>query len=431
MPRAGSFVLKPEWQGPCARSATIDVNLGHTPEAFVNAAHYQITGEPAPPALVRSWSERLRRDEHVRRIDVVRALCDEQRRPYELTYSDPWLSQPVLEGAPERRVARDVGAVFMFFFGCPGGVNCEMNWANTHALGMNEPHALFAFESAAAGFYAPSEPGFWRRELLEAEYAGLQFLLLNVYGPDIQDGKLSPLASALSSLRDPIKLALFDDTWSWDKPWFGRFLETETRLQGRRSDRDVALRRQMAAVLLLDRAPPLVPLQGPPADLLLQRGYPGTARVLGRGAPSHEGAFSSRFGEEPFWPSTAPSSRIPRCPASRIHASSGSPSPSPTERAVRHCTATSRSRNGQVGCSRQGSTRNARQAGRLVVKGPKLLERVLRESLDAELLVLATWNDLGEGTGIHRNYDYYAGGRWLEPDHFMRLIRESQSGIAR
>src|SRR5687767_14942554 len=81
MPRAASFVLKPEWRGPCARSATIDVNLGHTPEAFVDAAHYQITGEPAPPALVRSWSERLRRDEHVRRIDVVRALCDEHRRP--------------------------------------------------------------------------------------------------------------------------------------------------------------------------------------------------------------------------------------------------------------------------------------------------------------------------------------------------------------
>jgi hypothetical protein len=42
-------------------------------------------------------------------------------------------------------------------------------------------------------------------------------------------------------------------------------------------------------------------------------------------------------------------------------------------------------------------------------------------------LVIATWNDLGEGTGIHRNYDYYAGGRWLEPDHFMRLIRSSQA----
>jgi hypothetical protein len=64
----------------------------------------------------------------------------------------------------------------------------------------------------------------------------------------------------------------------------------------------------------------------------------------------------------------------------------------------------------------------------LLVKNSDLLQHVLTESLDAELLILATWNDLGEGTGICRNYDYYAGGRWLEPDHFMRIIRSSQSG---
>jgi hypothetical protein len=52
---------------------------------------------------------------------------------------------------------------------------------------------------------------------------------------------------------------------------------------------------------------------------------------------------------------------------------------------------------------------------------------VLSDSSDAELLVLATWNDIGEGTGLNRNYDYYAGGQWLAPDYFMRIIRESQS----
>jgi hypothetical protein len=62
-----------------------------------------------------------------------------------------------------------------------------------------------------------------------------------------------------------------------------------------------------------------------------------------------------------------------------------------------------------------------------IFKDSALLERVLSDSSDAEILVLATWNDLGEGTGIHRNYDYYAGGRWLAPDHFMRLIRDSQT----
>jgi hypothetical protein len=60
------------------------------------------------------------------------------------------------------------------------------------------------------------------------------------------------------------------------------------------------------------------------------------------------------------------------------------------------------------------------------VKGGQILERVLRDSQDAELLVLATWNDLGEGTGVGRNYDYYVDGHWLPPHYFMQLIRNSQ-----
>jgi hypothetical protein len=62
------------------------------------------------------------------------------------------------------------------------------------------------------------------------------------------------------------------------------------------------------------------------------------------------------------------------------------------------------------------------------VKGGQILERVLRDSQDAELLVLATWNDLGEGTGVGRNYDYYVDGHWLPPHYFMQLIRNSQRG---
>jgi hypothetical protein len=41
-------------------------------------------------------------------------------------------------------------------------------------------------------------------------------------------------------------------------------------------------------------------------------------------------------------------------------------------------------------------------------------------------LLLETWNDLGEGTGITRNYDYYDQGAWLTPDAFMNAIRSSQ-----
>jgi hypothetical protein len=59
-------------------------------------------------------------------------------------------------------------------------------------------------------------------------------------------------------------------------------------------------------------------------------------------------------------------------------------------------------------------------------KGPDILQRVLQASAGADLLLLATWNDLGEGTGITRNYDYYYQGAWLPPDAFMTAIRASQ-----
>jgi hypothetical protein len=64
----------------------------------------------------------------------------------------------------------------------------------------------------------------------------------------------------------------------------------------------------------------------------------------------------------------------------------------------------------------------------LIIKDDRFLRKILKESEDAELLVIATWNDLGEGTGIHRNYDYYFRGQWQRPDYFMRLTRASQGG---
>ncbi len=67
----------------------------------------------------------------------------------------------------------------------------------------------------------------------------------------------------------------------------------------------------------------------------------------------------------------------------------------------------------------------------LIVKDERFLRKVLKESEDAEVLVIATWNDLGEGTGISRNYDYYFRGQWQRPDYFMRLTRRAQSGDLR
>ena len=74
--------------------------------------------------------------------------------------------------------------------------------------------------------------------------------------------------------------------------------------------------------------------------------------------------------------------------------------------------------------ARPGDVANDRDR---LVKDGEVLKRVLIDSSDAELLVLATWNDLGEGTGINRNYDYYANGHWLPPDYFMQILRKAQS----
>src|SRR5262249_247483 len=133
------FQLKPEWEGPCERADPVDVNLGNAPAAFVRAAHCQMPGQPAPDDCVAKWTGRMGDEYYVRRIDVVRSLCTEHKRECKLSYSDPWVDQPELGGPPERHTKRDVGAVLMFFFDCPGKTNCSMDWANTHAPGMNGP----------------------------------------------------------------------------------------------------------------------------------------------------------------------------------------------------------------------------------------------------------------------------------------------------
>jgi hypothetical protein len=62
----------------------------------------------------------------------------------------------------------------------------------------------------------------------------------------------------------------------------------------------------------------------------------------------------------------------------------------------------------------------------LIVKGTDLLSQALQSSSASNLAVFATWNDLGEGTGINRNYDYYDQGQWLTPHAFMSLLRGAQ-----
>ena len=85
-----------------------------------------------------------------------------------------------------------------------GAHDAEFVCVGERAYIVTEANDVKAGESAV---YSPSEPGFWRRELLDAKYAGLQFLMLNTYGPDIEDGKLAPKRS--DSVRRTSFLAHF------------------------------------------------------------------------------------------------------------------------------------------------------------------------------------------------------------------------------
>jgi hypothetical protein len=120
-PTYGPFKLKPDFAGSCARAEAVDVNLGNTRESFVRAAHCQITGEAAPAQTVDLWARRMRDEYYVRRIDVVRSLCAEHKRASASSLTPiRGCHKRISPALPERRTKRDIGAVFMFFFECPG-----------------------------------------------------------------------------------------------------------------------------------------------------------------------------------------------------------------------------------------------------------------------------------------------------------------------
>jgi hypothetical protein len=425
---ARPFVLRPDWNGHVQRREVVDVNLGHTPESFVRAAHAQITGQAAPDALVKRWARELRSNPRLRRVDLVRLLGKEADRNLTLSYGDPWQAHPELHGTLERGTQRQLGAVFMFFFNCPSGSNCTVDWANTHALGMDRAHELYGFDRGERGFYAANEAGFWKRELSDAKWAGLDFLLLSSSGPDLQHDKLAPLRRALDSLNDPVKLALLDDSWTWGQPWFGPFWQKRPDLSDptgaartiyeakwqpffRQVGRRHWYRFKGKPLIYFCNAGTLEP-RGNSSELLAQL----------------KGLFEAEFDETPFLCVDSAYFDDPRVELLADARFQWFTFDLPEQRSRStlngHVIDHAMVRWDSVGRDRPGEV--AVDSDRLV-KGSELLEQVLHDTSDTELLVLATWNDLGEGTGINRNYDYWVNGAWLSPEHFMRKIRVSQN----
>jgi len=425
----GSSTPPPDFTGPCVRAAgAIDVNLGNAPEAFVRAAHCQVNGTEPPAALVETWAAQLRTVTYVRRIDVVRTFCKEAARSCALVYSNPWATEAELIARCQKKASRDLGAVFMFFSDCPGRVNCEMDWANTHSLGMASPHPRFAFGTSSADYYNPKNAGFWYRQLLDARWAGLQFLLLNVYGPDLArtPDPLAMLGEALGQAGSDVKIALFDDPWAWGKasspaPWrtAPNLSDAEgaalTLYQAKwkpfytRVARDAWYLVQDRPFIYFYNAGTLSPLNVSAAVVsrmkqLFQQDFGVVPFVAADSAYFQDAAMNDAADARFTW-DTLRGGRKSRTTMKGVT----------LDHFMVKWDSLGRDSPGAVATSTDR-----------ILKGPALLEQMLASSEDANIAVVATWNDLGEGTGIERNYDYYAEGGWLPPTTFIGRTRAAQ-----
>jgi hypothetical protein len=223
---------------------------------------------------------------------------------------------------------------------------------------------------------------------------------------------------------------LFDDTWTWGQPYFGDFWERKP---------DLREAEQAAATLYEAKWKPFYTqidkrywyrFKGRPFIYFYNSGTleprEHSAAVLAR----MKTRFREDFGEEPFVDVDAAyfaDQDMPRVADARFTwMTFGLPERKSRSHLNGHVIDHAMVKWDSVGRDKPGELASNRDR---IVKDAALLKQVLADSIDAELLILATWNDLGEGTGINRNYDYYANGQWLQPDHFMRLIRESQSGV--
>lgn len=424
----GDFTLRGDFDGPCTQTDSIDINLGHTPESAVRAIHCQISGTEPPAALLSKWASDLRDLEHVRRIDVAWTFCLLAERACDLGFSDPWQSQVLLEDTCERNAAGDIGAVFMFFSDCPSGVNCGSLWANTHAVGMERQHALFAYNTVAAGFHNPKNPGWWRREFLDARWAGLSFLLLNAYGPDLVSGDqlIEKAVAALDDIGGGIGLALMDDSWGWRSGQAAPYDQVPDLSQTEAAAAHIFTHKWKA---FYDRVPDAhrYKFQGKPLIYFYNAGTLHPRESAPAVITRLKQLFAAEYGIEPF---VVVDSAFFQDEAGMNAAADGrftwdSFRFGGNETNTLHdVTVTHRMpRWDAVGRDRGADVATTSDN---IHKGPEILADLLVDSTASDLTIIATWNDLGEGTGVNRNYDYFHEGEWLAPHHFMSMIRKSR-----
>ncbi|HXB96994.1 MAG TPA: DUF5010 domain-containing protein, partial [bacterium] len=439
-----SFTTRPEVTLPVGASGQVDVNLGNSLNSFIQAAYEQINGTVPTAGIISAQTANFS-NPYWRRVDTVDSFLNSANSGKAKAYSDPWLSDTPFTSLPCKNVTRDIGAVCMFFFGCEGGVNCQMDWANTHANGMNIAASILGFGTSPTGIYNSGvNPGFWYRELLDARYAGLQFLMPNVYGPDLSGNNIPNLATALANiagqgLSSQVKIAMFDDTSGWNSgnpaPWnnIPSFSNASAA----------------AASIFNNKWKPF--FSGIPSTYWYTIGGRPVIYFYNAGViqPLNQSAatiaqlktlFNAQFGVTPYvvvdlayfadpaMQSTADNEFV----WDTLHNSVPNNMSSYSFSGVRWDNAMVKW--DPLGRNYYGATPpniHIANSGDGLIKDDSYLVSALANSGpsgdNANVLVIGTWNDLGEGTGINRNYDYYWGGNWQPPNVFMNDIRASQS----
>jgi hypothetical protein len=426
---SNEFTQRADYAGPCAKAmGPVDVNLGNAPEDFVRAAYCQVNGTEPPPDTVSMWANQLRTVPYVRRIDVVRSICKSAGHTCALGYSNPWATDVALTATCQRKGTRDLGAVFMFFSDCPGRTNCGMDWANTHSLGMSAPDPRFAFGTATENYYNFRNAGFWYRELIDARWAGLQFLLLNVYGPDINTNPdpLTVLGQALMQAGPDVKIALFDDPWAWGNKSSGPDWQPAPNLSDTEGSAQKLYQAKWKPFFTRIPRDDWYLVQSRPFIYFYNAGTLGPANVSAAVVSRMKQLFQMDFGVVPFVVvdsgyfqdpnmGTVADGRFTWDTIRSNKKSRYTMGSTTLDHFMVKWDSLGRDNPGAIASSTDR-----------ILKGTTLLDQMLMSSQDAQIAVIATWNDLGEGTGIERNYDYYAGGAWLPPTAFMGMTRAAQ-----
>jgi len=453
-----SFSLNPEWNGqPIIGATSVDVNLGNSVTNFVEAAWWQINGTTPPPATVATQVANFANDSWWRRVDTVNTFLNMAGSSLAKSYSDPWQSEPAFVTAPCKNVSRDVGAVCMFFFGCPGPSNCSMNWANTHTLGMDSLAPLLQ-DAGSNGYYSSSSNvGFWYLELMDARYSGLQFLMPNVYGSDmVGNNSVANLATALGqisalSINSQVKIGMFDDTSGWNSPgsvspynttpplasnptlaaqeiankWIAFFSQIPSQywytVHG--SGRPIiyfynggTLGSTNSGTVIAQAKVDFNASQGVVPYVVVDSFFFVDPGMSNAGAADNEFIWNTL--QDASQPGLFRSNTAPTYAYSSFKLTNG------LGVTVDHANVKWDPIARNAGGPNYFAIANA---GDQIIKSDAYLLNDLQRTTSDTILTIGTWNDLGEGTGINRNYDYFVNGAWQPPNYFMNDIRASQS----